>query len=261
MHRRILVVPSLITVAAFFSGFLAIISAFRGEFEYATKCIAFAFIFDGLDGRVARRLNATTAFGKEFDSLSDVVAFGVAPAIMIYCWAFIEPANDFGVLVAFLFTVCGGARLARFNITSGDSKSPHFQGLPIPAAAAALTSAVYFSPTRVSDPMVAGVVALFAIALAFLMVSSIPFLSVKYMRFTQKNMKMLLFALALFVALAWYHSRMFFLAGSLIYVLSGPFLYFREERKKKELLATSNGVSVESPRSEPTPTSAATERH
>ena len=226
-----LVVPSLITVAAFFSGFLAIISAFRGEFEHATKCIAFAFIFDGLDGRVARRLNATTAFGKEFDSLSDVVAFGVAPAILVYCWAFIEPANDFGVLVAFLFTVCGGARLARFNITApGDVKHQHFQGLPIPAAAAALASMVYFSPFRVAEPAVAGVIALFSIALSFLMVSSIPFLSVKYMRFTQKNSKMLLFALALFVALAWYHSRLFFLTGSLAYVLSGPFLYFREKR-------------------------------
>ena len=233
MQRRILVIPSLITVASCFSGFLAIISAFRGNFEYATKCIAFAIVFDGLDGRVARRLNATSAFGREFDSLSDLVAFGVAPAMLVYSWAFLPVADDFGALVSFLYVVCGGARLARFNIAEPGTSKGNFQGLPIPGAAAALASVVYFSPEHVEQTFAVAVISLFTMLLAFLMVSSVPFPSVKHLRITQKNVKQTLSLLAVFVALAWYHSKLFFLTGSLLYVLSGPALYLRELRDER----------------------------
>ncbi|MCB0322004.1 MAG: CDP-diacylglycerol--serine O-phosphatidyltransferase, partial [Bdellovibrionales bacterium] len=155
LQGKTFLIPSFITVVGIFCGFLAAISATRGEFVYACKCIALAILLDGLDGRVARKLNATSAFGREFDSLSDVVAFGVAPAILVYSWGFNRVADEFGLLIAFVFLVCGATRLARFNITStGElvlrkSAGSGFQGLPIPGAAAAIASIVYCFPAPI----------------------------------------------------------------------------------------------------------------
>jgi len=118
LKGKVFLVPSFITVLSIFCGFLALLSSFQGKFLYAAQCIGIAFILDGLDGRVARRLKATSEFGREFDSLSDLVAFGVAPASLLYSWAFGHIADEFGVLVSFVFVVCGATRLARFNVAA-----------------------------------------------------------------------------------------------------------------------------------------------
>ena len=128
------VIPSIVTSVGIFCGFLAVLSSLNGNLDYAVRCIALAFILDGLDGRIARRLNATSDFGRELDSLSDLVAFGIAPAVLIYVWAFQPLAGDFGVLITFAYLVCGATRLARFNVRESNETKENkksFEGLPI----------------------------------------------------------------------------------------------------------------------------------
>ncbi|OVE80112.1 CDP-diacylglycerol--serine O-phosphatidyltransferase [bacterium J17] len=218
-------IPSCITVTAIFCGFLAIISAFNGRFEYAAKCIVLAIILDGLDGRVARRLNATSDFGREFDSLSDVISFGVAPAALMYVWAFKSGPDEFGVLVAFFFVVCGATRLARFNITTSDEPAGHFQGLPTPGAAAAVAAIVYFHPDPVSGGTAAGLMLAYLTVLGGLMVSTLPFFSVKKIRLTPANLRTTLLLISALVALAWYHNRLMLLVLAGMYISSGPLAY------------------------------------
>jgi CDP-diacylglycerol---serine O-phosphatidyltransferase len=242
LHEKVFLIPSLVTAGAFFCGFLATISIFRGHYEYAVGCIALSFILDGLDGRVARRLNATSPFGRELDSLSDVVAFGVAPALLVYSWGLSRLADEFGVLVAFLFAVCGGARLARFNVNTSDEPKKHFQGLPIPAAAAALCSLVYFHPVPLDNTFAVAFCVALTLLLAVLMVSSIPYASVKHLKFTSKHARrdMLIFGLA--VALLWYHSRLLIFIGLLGYVASGPVLMLINKRRAVEAPPKSEAV-------------------
>ena len=116
LQGKVFLIPSFITAVAIFCGFYALIGAIKGRFDHACLAIGLALLLDALDGRVARRLNATSEFGREIDSLSDIVSFGIAPAILIYQWAFNSLADDFGLLVSFLFVACGASRLARFNV-------------------------------------------------------------------------------------------------------------------------------------------------
>ena len=118
VYRRRYIVPNLVTVGNMFCGFLAIMYGSSGRYKQAVFCIFLAIILDGLDGRVARRLNATSKFGVEFDSFSDLISFGIAPAVMLYHWAFHPVADEFGVFVAFIYVLCAVSRLARFNISS-----------------------------------------------------------------------------------------------------------------------------------------------
>lgn len=221
LKGKAFLVPSLVTMAAFFSGFVGVIAAIRGDYIYCTKCIALAILFDGLDGRVARRLNATTAFGREFDSLSDVVSFGVAPAILVYCWAFQSAAGDFGVLAAFVYTVCTGARLARFNIDTNSTPRRSFVGLPSPGAAVAIIALVYWHPEPIGEGWERGLLSIYMILLGGLMVSEIPYFSVKNFKFTPGHARRNIAVIAGVIALAWYSSQLFVLIGGLSYGLSG----------------------------------------
>ena len=230
LEGKAFLIPSLITVVGLFCGFLAIVSAIKGRFDYATKCIAMAIILDGLDGRVARRLNATSAFGREFDSLSDLVAFGVAPAVLVYCWAFIEVADEFGVLVCFMFVACAATRLARFNIVvTGEKESKarddSFEGLPTPAAAAATAAIVYAYPYAVDHVGAVGALALWMFGLALLMVSTLPFLSPKKVRLTDGNPRMNFVLLCAAVALVWKYSQLMIVAVSVGYSVSGVVIF------------------------------------
>lgn len=233
-QKKAFLIPTFVTVAAIFSGFLGAISALRGDFEYATKCIAFAILFDGLDGRVARRLNATSEFGREFDSLSDVVAFGVTPALMVYLWGFKAFADDFGVLVAFVYVVCGAARLARFNVTTTAEPKHYFTGLPIPGAAAAVAAVVYFHPQPLESKFAVAFAAFLLLTLGGLMVSQIPFYSVKHLKFTGAHTRLNIFLAALAIALAWYNSRIVLLLGTFLYAFGGPFLLMRKQPVKAD---------------------------
>lgn len=134
-HRGIYLLPNLFTTGAMFSGFYAITSAINGRFEVAAIAIFVAMILDGLDGRVARMTNTQSEFGVQYDSLSDMVSFGVAPALVMYLWAF-SSMGKLGLFAAFVHTAGGALRLARFNTQVETADKRYFQGLPSPAAAA-----------------------------------------------------------------------------------------------------------------------------
>lgn len=145
-YRGIYLLPNLFTSAALFSGFFAIVQAMNGKFELSAIAIFIAMVMDGLDGRVARMTNTQSAFGAEYDSLSDMVSFGVAPALILYIWA-LQPLGKLGWLAAFIYCACAALRLARFNtkLDDPDQDKRYFQGLPSPAAAALLAGFVWVS--------------------------------------------------------------------------------------------------------------------
>ncbi|MFW5439778.1 MAG: CDP-diacylglycerol--serine O-phosphatidyltransferase [Methylophilaceae bacterium] len=144
--RGIYLLPNLFTSAALFSGFYAIVSAMNFNYEQAAIAIFIAMVLDGLDGRVARMTNTQSAFGAEYDSLSDMVSFGVAPALIIYVWA-LKPLGKLGWIAAFIYCACAALRLARFNTKVEDpfQDKRFFQGLPSPAAAALIAGFVWVS--------------------------------------------------------------------------------------------------------------------
>lgn len=244
LQGKIFLVPSFITVGGIFCGFLGVMCAIRGgadNFVYATKCIFVAMVLDGLDGRVARRLNATSNFGREFDSLSDVIAFGVAPAVLVYCWGLRNVADEFGILVGFIFVVCSATRLARFNVisVSEEPKSSNFVGLPTPGSAAAVTSLVYFWPQPIVNEFAVGFISAYMLCVAFLMVSTLPFGSPKKVKITQENQKLFVVAIAAFVALTWKYSQFVYIIVSTTYAMSGPLLYVAQQRKRQIAAPTS----------------------
>ena len=145
-ERGIYLLPNLFTSAALFSGFFAIVNAMNAKYELAAIAIFVAMVMDGLDGRVARMTNTQSAFGAEYDSLSDMVSFGVAPALIVYVWA-LKPLGKLGWIAAFIYCACAALRLARFNTKLEDpfQDKRFFQGLPSPAAAALLAGFVWVS--------------------------------------------------------------------------------------------------------------------
>lgn len=136
----IYVLPNLLTTTNMFFGFMSIIFAIRGEYTFGSYAIVAAAVFDLLDGRVARMTDTTSAFGAQYDSLCDLVSFGMAPALIMYLWA-LQPFGRLGWLASFVFVACGALRLARFNVQAQEEKN-HFQGLPIPMAAGIVASSV-----------------------------------------------------------------------------------------------------------------------
>jgi CDP-diacylglycerol--serine O-phosphatidyltransferase len=224
LYRRRYAVPNAVTVGNMFCGFIAIMYASSGRLEKAVFAILIAILLDGLDGRVARRLNATSKFGVEFDSFSDVVSFGLAPAVMMYHWAFQKSADEMGVAVTFLYALCAASRLARFNIASENLKS--FTGMPTPGAAAFIAAIVYTAPYQHESY---GIVALATVALvvsAYLMVSTTEFLSIKQLKLSGIKLRGRIF-IGLIIALVWKSPSLGLLALSGAYVASGPFLRVR----------------------------------
>lgn len=183
--KSIYILPNLFTSAGLFSGFYSIIAAFNGNFVLASVCVYIAAIMDLLDGRVARLTNSQSAFGAEYDSLSDIVSFGVAPALIIYFWA-VKHLDQFGWAVAFIYLACVGLRLARFN-TQLDDNTPeskrYFTGIPCPASAATIAGFVWFC-NSIGHASAEGWVTFFAtiitLYLSAMMVSNIKFSSFKY---------------------------------------------------------------------------------
>ncbi len=177
--RGTYLIPNLITTASLFSGFFAIVSAIKGRYESAALAILVAMVLDGLDGRLARLTRTTSGFGVQYDSLADLVAFGVAPALMVYLWA-LQGFGRFGWVAAFLFVACGALRLARFNVQTGSIDPRYFNGLPIPAAAAFVATGVLFYLHMGGWSSLRHVYVLVMIyVLSFLMVSNLKFFSFK----------------------------------------------------------------------------------
>jgi CDP-diacylglycerol--serine O-phosphatidyltransferase len=172
--------PNLFTTASLFSGFLAMLWAASGKFEHCALAILFSAVMDALDGQVARLTNTASDFGVQYDSLCDLAAFGVAPAIMIYYWQ-LMPLGGLGIGAAFLFLACGALRLARFNAMADTSAKKHFVGMPIPGAACCLATLVLFYPHAPDFllPHLKHICLVFLIILAVLMVSRVRYASLK----------------------------------------------------------------------------------
>jgi CDP-diacylglycerol--serine O-phosphatidyltransferase len=175
--RKIYLIPNFVTTANMFCGFYSAISSVHGDFLTAAWAIIAASVFDMLDGRIARLAKATSQFGVEYDSLSDLISFGMAPAILLYLWA-LEPFGRLGWAAAFLFMACGALRLARFNVTSGSLPKNFFQGLPIPMAAGIVSTFIIFCQALDFGPL-RYTTLLLSFGLASLMVSTIKFPSFK----------------------------------------------------------------------------------
>jgi CDP-diacylglycerol--serine O-phosphatidyltransferase len=179
-NRGIYILPNLFTTANLFCGFYAIVAAFNADYITASMVVLIAMVFDTLDGKVARLTHSMSKFGAEYDSLADMVSFGVAPGVLIYLWA-LNGYGKLGWLAVFLFVVCGAMRLARFNVQSATVESKYFVGLPIPAAAGAIVTTIIFDHHILEmgkevRPLVILVLTYF---LAYLMVSGIRYRSMK----------------------------------------------------------------------------------
>jgi CDP-diacylglycerol--serine O-phosphatidyltransferase len=218
MRRGYYVIPSLFTVANMFCGFLSIIESTRGHFERSAILLLVAIFADVLDGRIARLTGTATAFGEAYDSLADVVSFGVAPAVLAYQWGLSE-VHRVGMAVVFLFLVAGSIRLARFNVKSHESLD--FIGLPIPAGAGSIAMLVLMSPTPVTHPAFIPVVAAFVLALSLLMVSNLPYKSFKGVNLRRKWPAPTLFLIALVFSLVTLTPHVLSVLAA-IYVLSAP---------------------------------------
>ncbi len=178
--KGVYLLPNLFTTASLFSGFLAIIWAIEGQFLYSALAILVSCVLDGMDGMVARLTHSTSEFGVQLDSLADLVAFGVAPAIMVYMWQ-LQEYGRLGLLASFLIVACGALRLARFNVQSGKISQKYFIGMPIPAAACVLATLVLFStqsPAFLED-MYGTITLVLVYVLSFLMVSRVRYPSLK----------------------------------------------------------------------------------
>jgi len=232
--RGIYVLPNLLTSFNLFFGFYAAVAAINKKFVAAAVAILLGVIFDIMDGKVARATNTNSKFGMEYDSLADLMTFGLAPGLMIYLWA-LKPLGRIGWLGAFLFLACGALRLARFN-AQGQSSSPYFTGLPIPAAAGMSASTVLlFHRIDFSPYPLAMLILLYS--LSFLMVSTIPFKTFKDVElFHKMKFNVLVAAILLMIFIAALPSIALFTIGA-AYILSGLFNAFRLHLKpKSELL-------------------------
>jgi CDP-diacylglycerol---serine O-phosphatidyltransferase len=244
------ILPSLFTTANIAAGYYAILQVTHGtvadhaHFDNAAKAIGFAVLFDGLDGRIARMTGTSSDFGRELDSLADVITFGVAPALLAWMWGFrqlppgmlssqemVGKIAQFGAIASFLFLVAGASRLARFNIVANPQPSnpgrpgkKYFVGMPIPAGAGVIAAVVHFSG---GDPLVWGVSAItwmvIVVTAAYLMVSTWRFYSFKDIDFNRRQPFRVIVLLGLLIAGIWFFSRPLLCIIALIYMFSGVF--------------------------------------
>ncbi len=226
----IYLLPNLLTTLNLFCGFYAAIAALHGEFKNAAVAIIVATIFDLLDGKVARWTRSTSRFGVEYDSLADLVSFGMAPALLMYLWV-LEPLGRIGWLGAFLFTACGALRLARFNVQSGQTTDDHFIGLPIPGGAGMIAVIVLFChQVRLVDAIHPIVFLVVMDGLALLMVSTVKYNSYKHIEpLKQMNFNLAVTVLLIMVFAAAQPAIALFVGG-LAYVASGPLIAIRHRR-------------------------------
>jgi CDP-diacylglycerol--serine O-phosphatidyltransferase len=244
-RKGIYILPNLFTLAALFGGFYAIVMAMNGRFENAAIGIFCAMVLDSLDGRVARMTNTTSAFGEQMDSLSDMVSFGAAPALIVYEWA-LKGLGKIGWIAAFVY--CSGAalRLARFNTNIGVVDKRFFQGLPSPAAAALVTGLIWV----MDDAGFKGVTTIdwltwlacgFTLYAGLTMVTNVPFYSFKTVNFKRSVPFIVIVAFALAFALVAYHPPAVMFGVFVIYGLSGyvVYVYRRMQGKPVSVIATS----------------------
>jgi CDP-diacylglycerol--serine O-phosphatidyltransferase len=242
MKKGLYLLPNLFTSANLLCGFFSMIAASNGQYVQAALAILVAVGLDCLDGKVARLTNSASAFGVEYDSLADLLSFGMAPGWLLYTWA-LRPLGRFGWVVAFLFVICGALRLARFNVQATGVQKYTFTGLPIPAAASVIASAVLLSQDLYGDlhgmdidrPL--GLV-LAVYVLAMLMVSNFKYRSFKRLHLKRPwPLSLLVGGVCVVVLTAFVPELLLFLVF-LIYALSGPVETLLRRKKPKENVIT-----------------------
>ena len=235
-RRGVYLLPNLFTTAALFAGFYAVIAAMRGDFEPAAIAIFAAGILDSLDGRIARLTNTQSKFGAEYDSLADMVSFGVAPSLVMFSWALTD-LGKFGWSAAFVYVACAALRLARFNTSIDTADKNFFTGLASPAAAGILASAVWVSHDLglVGDALpyeLAVAVAVLTIVVGILMIANVPYYSFKDIDPNSRVPFFIIIVVVLVFGLVLLDPPRFFLTASLLYAASGPVMQFMKQRKK-----------------------------
>lgn len=232
-RKGIYLLPNLLTTGGLFSGFFAIVSSMNGHFVAASAAIFVAMIFDGLDGRVARLTNTQSEFGAQYDSMSDLVAFGMAPALVAYNWGLAE-LGKFGWLAAFIYVSCAALRLARFNANLAVTDGRFFQGLASPAAAAIVAGMVWTgSNYSIDGDDIGYLVGILTIVAGLLMVSNFRYNSFKDLNWRDKvSFLAILVVVLVFVVIAARPAEMLF-GIFLIYACSGPVTTIRSVRKLK----------------------------
>jgi CDP-diacylglycerol--serine O-phosphatidyltransferase len=235
IHRSLSIVPSLFTIGNVFCGYYSIVSALRGNWDSAAILIGIGYILDGLDGRIARLTKTSSDFGIQLDSLADIVTFGVAPAILAFNWGFgategiggdiAKHVRQLGFVASFAFVVCGALRLARFNLQAKKpadiSSKRYFVGLPIPAGAGMIAALVHFFKTPIVMIGSALLCGLLMLLIAFLMISTVRYLSFKELDVKKAKPSLALFATAMLICLIIFYSEEVLLAMATIYVSSG----------------------------------------
>lgn len=232
-RKGIFLLPNLLTTGGLFSGFYAIVASMNGHFEAAAVAIFVAMIFDGLDGRVARLTNTQSEFGAQYDSMSDMLSFGMAPALVAYNWGLAE-YGKFGWLAAFVYVACAALRLARFNANLGVTDGRFFQGLASPAAAAIVAGMVWTgSIYQVDGDNIGYLVGLLTIMTGLLMVSNFRYNSFKDLNWRDRvSFLTILLVVLVFVVIAARPAEMLF-SIFFIYACSGPVTTIRSVRKLK----------------------------
>jgi CDP-diacylglycerol--serine O-phosphatidyltransferase len=220
-RRGIYLLPNLFTTAALFGGFYSIVQAINGRFDQAAIAIFVAMVLDGLDGRVARLTKTQSAFGAEYDSLSDMVSFGAAPALVIYEWALLS-LGKLGWIAAFVYCAGAALRLARFNTMLEVADKRYFQGLPSPAAAALVAGFVWIMDDAAINPESirwwAWIVTVFA---GLTMVSNLKYYSFKTINLRRSVPFVVVFLIMLSFVLVSYQPAIVLFAGFVVYALSG----------------------------------------
>lgn len=252
-EKGIYLLPNLMTTLALFAGFYAVIAGMNGQFELGAIAIFVAMIFDGLDGRVARMTNSCSAFGAEYDSLADMVSFGLAPALLVYQWA-LQDFGKLGWLIAFIFTVGAALRLARFNTQVGIADKRYFQGLPSPAAAALLAGFVWMIETNhIETGLESLAVLLLTLVAGLMMVSNIRFSSFKELNLKDKVPFVTLLVVVLVFVVITLKPAMILFILFFGYTLSGPVMTLKQLQQKRALRrqAKSQTKPEKSPATEP----------
>jgi CDP-diacylglycerol--serine O-phosphatidyltransferase len=235
MRKGIYILPNTLTLCGMFFGFYSIISTLKGNYIHSAWAIMIAMIFDGLDGWVARLTHSTTKFGIELDSLSDLVAFGIAPAVMLYKWSLI-PFGRVGWAAAFLFMACGALRLARYNVQMGSKESRAFTGMPIPGAATIVaTLVIFYYEIWETAPNKNYFILFFTFFLAVLMVSTLRFHGAKELDFSKRKPFWILVAIVVVLAIIIIHPEIALFIFAMIYLIGGIIenivLYYRRNKQ------------------------------
>ena len=226
LRRGIYMLPSLLTIGNILLGFYALICGMRGDFQRAALLIFAAALLDALDGRLARLTGTESDFGREFDSLADVLTFGATPAVLTYLWG-LRDLGRIGWLVPLCYLVCTATRLARFNVQSKPVDSRYFVGLPAPAAACTLGSILFFAPTGPYWRWGALVLMLALLFLGGLMLSTFRYWSAKRIDLRQRWSYRMIFPVAAVLLVVLYHPPAIFLAVAVLYTLWAPALWLR----------------------------------